>query len=352
MSYKILFKKDGHVGLAQLIKLRFKSLFSKKIKIGFGTVYLRSTTATRRFHIDPIIDYINKYSEKYTCDMFLKKDCLSRFNILIIVKDFAHIDYQKIIDLKKKNKLLIYRITDSKSEMYQDGNNELKQQIALMDGVIVPNPLTQKDIESVNTNIRLIEAPMITYKYKKNYESDGVVKILWEGYKENLESMKRVHSILEKLNKNLSCKFNLIYHSDISSKDEGLIKYIKWELSNWENMLISSDIAVVIKPIEDKYQQRKPSTKINTYRLAGLPVVCTPSEADKMVIEHGKTGFFAYTDDDWYEYLKKLIENAALRKEIGRAGRQYVIENFSIDRISRKYMDFFDKLVRDNNFIK
>ena len=117
-------------------------------------------------------------------------------------------------------------------------------------------------------------------------------------------------------------------------------------------MLISSDIAVVIKPIEDKYQQRKPSTKINTYRLAGLPVVCTPSEADKMVIEHGKTGFFAYTDDDWYEYLKKLIENAALRKEIGRAGRQYVIENFSIDRISRKYMDFFDKLVRDNNFIK
>jgi hypothetical protein len=32
---------------------------------------------------------------------------------------------------------------------------------------------------------------------------------------------------------------------------------------------------------------------------AGLPVVCTPSEADRGVITHGETGFFARDDREW-----------------------------------------------------
>ena len=57
-----------------------------------------------------------------------------------------------------------------------------------------------------------------------------------------------------------------------------------------------------------------------------------------------KTGFFAYTDDDWYAALKNLVEKPDLRKTMGTAGREYVTERFTIEHITRKYLDLFDAI--------
>jgi glycosyltransferase involved in cell wall biosynthesis len=61
------------------------------------------------------------------------------------------------------------------------------------------------------------------------------------------------------------------------------------------------------------------------------------------VIAHGKTGYFAYTDEEWYQYLKQLVEHPELCQQIGRAGREFALANFRIAKITQKYVDLFDQ---------
>jgi glycosyltransferase involved in cell wall biosynthesis len=54
----------------------------------------------------------------------------------------------------------------------------------------------------------------------------------------------------------------------------------------------------------------------------GIPVIASPVGEQKYVIKSGINGFLASTEEDWYKYLKLLIEDAHLRNVIGRSGRE------------------------------
>ncbi|MBW2983761.1 glycosyltransferase [Candidatus Woesearchaeota archaeon] len=348
MLRQLLYKihpKFSLVRLSWLLELKLRNVFSNKTRVGFGPVLsAENNMYVRKWRIDPIVNGINKRSKKYVCDIFFDGDDLSKFDIVVMV-EFCNISEKIIKQLKENNTILIYDI--------QDNPDKEITFIKLMDGIIIVNPLQGKDIQQYNSNFRLIEVPIINHQHKEDYRKEGPINILWDGFAVNMKFMNKLNLIIKKISKNTKHKINMIYHTNTPSKDEGIIKYVEWKLSDWEKMLASSDIAVTIKPLDDEFQQRnKPSAKVNTYRAAGLPVVCTPSAADKLVIKHGKTGYFAYTDEDWYNYLKKLIENPKLREKIGKAGRRYVLKNFDISKIAKKYTDFFDELIWLNRTIR
>ncbi|MBN1354440.1 MAG: glycosyltransferase [Candidatus Omnitrophica bacterium] len=346
--YEEKFMKQDFMLVNWSWRLRLKlhnAMSPRKIKVGFGPVVSgEHTLGNRKWHIDPLVDYINKHSEKYACDIFFNNDSLDRFDIVIHVKTFDNMSAEKIERLKQNKTILIYDISDNplgcKKSYLKD-----TWYIKSMDAVIAMNPLQESDVRSYNNCVKLIGLPIINHRYKKDYAAKEPVVILWEGYIQNMEYMNRFNAIVKRIAGEGKHKVTMLYHANMRSKDDGIIKYRKWKLDNWEKVFLESDIAVAIKPGDNEIQRRKPSTKVNTYRAAGLPLVCMPSEADKTVIEDGKTGYFAYTDEDWYARLKELVENPALREKIGVAGRKYVRENFSIAKIGAGYIRLFDELV-------
>ena len=67
--------------------------------------------------------------------------------------------------------------------------------------------------------------------------------------------------------------------------------------------------------------------------LMGLPVVACDVAGPSEQVVHGETGYL-YKNGDTVEladYLQKLVSSAALRQEMGGAGRQRVLKEFSID---------------------
>jgi hypothetical protein len=64
-----------------------------------------------------------------------------------------------------------------------------------------------------------------------------------------------------------------------------------------------------------------------------------------MDIKHGKTGYLATGPKQFTKYLKWLIEDKALRERIGKAAKQDVLENWTIDKFLPLYQNLFDKLV-------
>ena len=116
-------------------------------------------------------------------------------------------------------------------------------------------------------------------------------------------------------------------------------------MGQWESVRLSADIAVVIKPSHDFAQQCKPPAKVLTYMASGLPTVCTPSAADKEILEHGTSGFFAYSKGEWLHYLRLLISDQALRARMGRAARKAALELAAIERVGPQYEALFDEVL-------
>jgi len=83
----------------------------------------------------------------------------------------------------------------------------------------------------------------------------------------------------------------------------------------------------------------KSGFKAIQYMAAGVPFVMSPVGVCADIGVDGKTHFNASTDEDWYNHLDTLLSSEDLRKQIGKEGRRYAIENFSLDAHGKKFAE-------------
>ncbi len=291
-----------------------------RIKVGFGPIFSgENDLHVRKWRIDPIVNSINKTSDRYSAGIFFTPESMDRFDVIVIIREIDDMDPQKISVLKALGKIFIYDIVD-RPYLAERGSRRGKTVavVGLMDGLIASSPLHIKDFKPFGKITALIEHPVLNTKKKEPVPgNDREIRIIWQGFFENHARMRMLHPIIKNLADELHTTIKMIYHSNALPRREGFVEYTTWTVRNWEDTLIHCDIAVEIKPLDDPLLQRKPSTKVLTYMAAGLPVVCTPSRADRLVLEDGRTGYFAHTANDWRILLKKLIQDPALRKTMG-----------------------------------
>ena len=98
-----------------------------------------------------------------------------------------------------------------------------------------------------------------------------------------------------------------------------------------------------IKPMpDDPWARGKCPMKELQYMALGVPAVCSAVGTSIEVIRDGENGFLATNGDQWLEHLTRLVDDAALRRMIGLAGRQTVEEHYS----TRKCASLFAEALR------
>ena len=338
-------------------RLRLRNALSNRIKVGFGpTMDGENTLGVRKWHIDPIVDAINRTPSRYVGDIFFPGEGLSRFDIVVIVKHFESFTPDVVRRLHERPTRLVYDTADIRFVQTTSGRRDIyaepdalerhyKPFLRSMDALILASPLQRRDFEDLGIPQVEIARPLLNRRHRTTYAHGGPIRLVWQGYPENLAPMERLHPIIRRLREETGLDIRLVYDTSGSARDEGPIQYTEWKIHRWERVLAASDVAVVIKPLDDPFQQRKAPTKVVSYMAAGLPVVCTPSEADRRVIAHGETGFFAYEDREWHACLGALVTDPSLRERVGTAARQHVREGYGVERIVADYLRLFDRLV-------
>ena len=326
------------------IKVKRFSLFTRKLKVGFGPITSgENDFAERKWRIDPIINEINRTSDRYVAGFFISPKAMKKFDRIIIVKKFTT-NFIPIIK-KMKNKCFVYDIVDNPNCPKEDGSYlDAPEFTGLMDGFILSSPLHKKSIKSYSKPFLLIEHPVINSSHKMDYRNGKEIILLAQGYYENLKNLKIIEPLLPEISRNIGRKIVLVYHSEEVLPQTEWTRYVKWTVDNCFSMMNQADIAVTIKDLHKRHQKTKPSTKVIAYMAAGLPVICFPTAADRLVISHCINGFFAYTREDWKYWIQKLAENPLLRKQTGRAARASVIDDYSVAAITKKYIHLLDRL--------
>ena len=171
------------------------------------------------------------------------------------------------------------------------------------------------------------------------------VTIGWMGTPSNLPSVEIVRAPLVRLCRRYDqLKVKIVCESTIALEGVRLIHQpfsAEYEVSD----VRSFDIAIA-PLVEDPWTRGKVSTKLLAYFGAGLPVVASDVNANRLYIKDGENGYLVGTLGQWEEKLTKLIEDPALRGSVGAKARQSAENEFSLAAALPKYLSLFEQLTK------
>jgi glycosyltransferase involved in cell wall biosynthesis len=202
-----------------------------------------------------------------------------------------------------------------RSHMVSTGNEYLAEYALQYNPNVIINPTTI-DL-AVTGEIKVGSTPPI-------------VTIGWTGSHSTLKYLELVLTQLKTiLKKNEFSKLLIVCNQKPDWEIEGM-EFRYWdEETEWEN-IGSMDIGIM-PLVDDPWANGKCGLKILQYFSLGIPALASPVGINRELIIPGENGFLCHNEDDWENYLNKLIQNPSLRESMGTAGKNLVEYHYSLN---------------------
>jgi glycosyltransferase involved in cell wall biosynthesis len=119
----------------------------------------------------------------------------------------------------------------------------------------------------------------------------------------------------------------------------------RWDLEQELDELHGFDIGIMPMP-DTEWTRGKCGFKALLYMSVGIPPVCSPVGVTTDILQDGYNGLLATTTEEWVDRLSMLIEDVPLRRKMGDAGRQWVLERFSLHAQAPRFLDVLQRAYR------
>lgn len=283
---------------------------------GIGTEHIWPTIATKFkknvITVHGILHIFNRNEEIGLLNLkryfaFHEKRILLKNQNIISINPFVNNVCDKI-----NSKHSYYNISNPISPLFQNVSatpNDSKQILFIGDF-------------EVRKNISLLTNTIIKYKLYNDY--DFRIKII---------GRIRDRDYFETVMNNIPQKlFNII-----EIKKFMLPKDIAYEMSK-SSMLVQTSLNETAPMV------------IAEAMTVGLPVIAADVGGVKHMIQNEKNGFVIKSDseEDLYKYLKKLLDDENLRKEIGDKAKNYALKQYDSKIIAKKTLDVYKKIISND----
>jgi glycosyltransferase involved in cell wall biosynthesis len=159
---------------------------------------------------------------------------------------------------------------------------------------------------------------------------NGIPVIGWIGTHSTFPFLESIFPVLERL----SAEFRFRLRVVGSGRTDVRVRVADVELAPWALDREVDDfrnIDIGLYPLNlDAFTEGKSGLKAVAYLASGVPYVASPVGIVAEIGEPGRTHFLARTPEEWYEALARLLRDPDLRRSMGRAGRQFAIEHYSV----------------------
>lgn len=195
--------------------------------------------------------------------------------------------------------------------------------------IIVGNRTLQEYASRHTPNVSVIPTTIDTevYQPKPAVEIAGSPVIGWSGSLTTLKHLKTIGPVLQTLTKSLRFRLKVIGGEPFHLPGVGLESQ-PWDPATEVRELQSFDIGVMPLP-DDPWARGKCGLKILQYMAVGVPTIASPVGINTEIIQDGKNGFLARTEEEWGERIRILASDLSLRRRFSMEGRRTVEERYS-----------------------
>ncbi len=221
------------------------------------------------------------------------------------------------------------------------GKSKMLYMMKVSKHVIICTPKLEEIARQYNDRVTDISSTFDTDRFipVKEYKNNGRITIGWTGSHSTLKYLHLLDDVIQEVAKQRDIKLRVI--ADKEFELDGVdVEYIPWTSENEVADLHAIDIGLYPLPIED-WVLGKSGCKTITYMSIAIPSVSTGYGTIFRVVEDEKEGLLVVEKEEWVEAIIRLIDDVELRERIGKAGREKVLNNFSVYANRDKYLSIY-----------
>lgn len=346
-------------------------------------LFVCNSTASRLWRILPVAGYLE--SRNYIVNVIDTKDgfdsnVMDQYDVFVLQMVFD----ERLIDLiKKKKKKYVFEMDDLITWVPEDhyAKKEIKRSgwewkrgcykaIRRADLVTCTNEYLAK----YYSFLRLGKSPiqiLPNYMYKPFWIKPHVprvsqdIRIGYVGGSSHKDDLKILINPLKKiLTEYNNVTFITMGTGGYSADDEGFVEYNHGEdlfkelprgkrqhylgakMMLYPDKLRTLEIDIGLAPlVENKFTKSKTPIKWMEYASIKAPAICQDF-LYKSVIQNGVNGFLAKTEEDYYKYLKLLIDDKVLRNQIGLQAYQDLTTKHLFEQHAYQWLEKYRKFLK------
>ncbi len=111
-----------------------------------------------------------------------------------------------------------------------------------------------------------------------------------------------------------------------------------WSLENELPFLRRMDVGLM--PLtDDAWSRGKCGLKALQYMALETATVVSPVGVNAEIVEHGRNGLHACTEEEWYSTIRTCVDDPSLRRKLGERARHTVEERYSVRANARRWVE-------------
>jgi glycosyltransferase involved in cell wall biosynthesis len=202
-----------------------------------------------------------------------------------------------------------------------------------------------------NPNVTVIPTTIDTNSYTPESAEETEVPVIgWSGSFSTVQHLDTVRDVLRELAKRHRFKLRVIGTPQYEVPGVE-IEAMQWKADTEVEDLRAMDIGIMPLPNE-AWSKGKCGLKALQYMALGIPTVCSPVGVNTEIIQDNVNGMIADTSDEWIDRLSALIINSELRRRLGGAGRETVVDKYSAAVIAPRVFELFRSVVEQSKLQK
>lgn len=168
--------------------------------------------------------------------------------------------------------------------------------------------------------------------------------IVWTGSYSTLPYLDGLRGVFRRLAAHRRFRLKVIGVEDY--RLDGVdVEVAPWRSETEVADLSGADIGVMPLP-DDPWTRGKCAMKALQYMGLGIAAVCSPVGANAEIVQHGRNGLLATSEDEWVDALARLLDDPQERARLGEAGRATVEAGFSAAVQAPRFHDVVRSVLR------
>ena len=172
------------------------------------------------------------------------------------------------------------------------------------------------------------------------HQSPGDVTVLgWAGTHSTYPYLETIFPVLQQLARTHRFRLKVVGSGRDTINLPGVeVENLKWDLAREIEDFQSFDIGLY-PIVQSEWAAGKSGFKAIQYMAVGIPYVVTPVGSCAEIGEANVTHLCASSSEEWHASLERLLSDAALRKQMGEAGRLHTLQYYTVpiqsDKLAR-----------------
>ncbi|HEX8503839.1 MAG TPA: glycosyltransferase family 4 protein [Hymenobacter sp.] len=224
--------------------------------------------------------------------------------------------------------------------------DKTKDIITASDLIFAGNDYLANYAKAYNKNVVVVPTTIDTDEYRRATvpPHPGRVCVGWSGSFTTIQHFETSLPALRLLKTKYGEKVYFKVIGDGNYRNQELdIVGLPWKKNTEIHDLSEIDIGLMPLP-DDEWANGKCGLKGLQYMALEIATLMSPVGVNSVIIEDGVNGYLASEPQEWADKIGRLIENEALRLQIGRAGRETVLSRYSVLSEREHYIELFRDL--------